>query len=232
MSSEVSIVPASEEAIIIYLAEQADETVLEKIRVLGELIESRLSEFVVDLVPSFTSLTVYYDVSHIDYSQLRHSLQAIVSELLQGELPESESRYLELPVYYGEKVAEDMARVCELTGMTAEQVVELHSQCELRVYALGFRPGFGFMGSLPEALKVPRLDTPRKKVPKGAVAITETQTAVYPDVSPGGWNIIGRCPLEMFDRSGPEPAALLQVGDRVKFVPVDRDEFIRLGGQL
>ena len=88
------------------------------------------------------------------------------------------------------------------------------------------------MGMLPEPLRVPRLDTPRQQVPKGAVAIAEGQTAVYPDISPGGWNIIGRCPLPMFDRSGAEPEAFLQVGDQVRFRSVSREEFFQLGGEL
>lgn len=225
------IVAAAEEAVMIYVAEKPGEQVLEEIRLLSDAIAGELGEWVTDLVPSFTSLMVYYDISRIDYHQFRNKLAAVVDGL-KAERDSASARCLELPVYYGEEVAADLERVSRLTGLTASQVTELHSQQEVRVYALGFRPGFGFMGTLPENLQVARLDTPRKKVPRGAVAITEGQTAVYPDVSPGGWNIIGRCPVPMFDRTGVEPKPFLQVGDRVRFVAINREEFLRLGGEL
>ena len=223
---------AAEEAVIIYLAEQPDEHVLGKIRLLSEKITDTLGPLIIDLVPSFTSLTVYYDICAIDYHSLRGKLLPIIAQVMASVHTETSSRNVEIPVYYGDEVASDTARISELTGLSQQQIITLHTQHPVRVFALGFRPGFGFMGTLPEELRVPRMDTPRQRVPKGAVAVAEGQTAVYPDISPGGWNIIGRCPIAMFDRSGGEPTTFLQVGDRVCFKSISRDEFLCLGGEL
>ena len=110
-------------------------------------------------------------------------------------------------------------------------MVTLHAGVEYRVYAIGFAPGFAYLGQVDERIAAPRLATPRPRVPRGSVAIADRQTAVYPSESPGGWNLIGRCPVAMFDPAA-EPAMPVTVGDRVRFEPVDRERFLALGGEL
>ena len=116
-------------------------------------------------------------------------------------------------------------------GLTVEQVIAIHQSVEYRVYAIGFAPGFAYLGEVDERIASSRLATPRQKVPKGAVAIADRQTAVYPAISPGGWNLIGLCPTLMFDPSK-EPSMPVKTGDRVVFEAISREEFIDLGGQL
>lgn len=228
----MKIVPAGEEALIIYLAERPNEVALDRIQGLKRRIADRLDKDVVtDLVPSFTSLTVYYDVAMADYQSLRNRLLPMIAEPLEMVV-ERQVKEIEIPVYYGEEVAPDLQRVSEITGLSAQEMIAMHTRQPYRVYALGFRPGFAYLGTLPPDLKVPRLDTPRQRVPCGAVAIAEDQTAVYPSVSPGGWNLIGRCPLPMFDCRDNRPQSLLQAGDRARFRAVDREEFLLLGGDL
>jgi len=227
------IVPAAEESVVMQVADQPNEQALARIQWLAETIVNELGLWVTDIVPSFTTLTVYYDVLEGDYFKLRDHLFAI-SDRYSAQNSINSSRQIELPVYYGAEVALDLENIAEQTNLTIEQVIVLHSGQSYRVYALGFRPGFGFMANVVDELRVPRMATPRQKVPQGAVAIAEAQTAVYPSESPGGWNIIGNCPLPMFDRSdrAVDPKALLQTGDQVNFKPINRDEFIALGGCL
>jgi KipI family sensor histidine kinase inhibitor len=136
-----------------------------------------------------------------------------------------------LPVYYDVEAGADLSDLAEASGLSVDQVIEIHSSTPYRVYAIGFAPGFAYLGQVDERIARPRLATPRLRVPKGSVAIADRQTAVYPDTSPGGWNLIGRCPVEMFNPAS-DPIMPVSVGDRVTFEPVDRARFLALGGDL
>lgn len=135
----------------------------------------------------------------------------------------------ELPTWYDPSVGPDLERVAGHTGMSVEKVIERHAGTDYRVFALGFAPGFAFMGLLDACLEMPRLATPRKWVPVNSVAIAGRQTAAYPAVTPGGWNLLGRTSVRLFDRDR-DGFSLLKVGDRVRFVPVDRHTFEARGG--
>ena len=141
------------------------------------------------------------------------------------------SSVVELPVYYAAESGPDLVVIAKRNKLSVEQVIEIHQSKEYRVYAIGFAPGFAYLGEVDERIASPRLSTPRMKVPKGAVAIADKQTAVYPNVSPGGWNIIGLCPTDMFDMTA-TPIMPVNVGDKVKFKSIDKNEFLALGGQL
>ncbi|MEQ8514779.1 MAG: allophanate hydrolase subunit 1, partial [Chromatocurvus sp.] len=130
-----------------------------------------------------------------------------------------------------EESGADLNAVADRAGLSVGDIIDLHSGTEYRVYAIGFAPGFAYLGELDERLTTPRLTTPRQRVPRGAVAIADRQTAVYPAVSPGGWNLIGSCPQRMFDPAR-DPSMPVGVGDRVRFCPISRDEFLRAGGSL
>ena len=136
-----------------------------------------------------------------------------------------------LPVYYSHESGEDLQRVADLHNLTPDDVIDIHSCGEYLVYAIGFAPGFAYLGEVDSRIATPRHKTPRIAVPKGAVAVADNQTAVYPDVSPGGWNLIGLCPTPLFDPAR-DPAMPCAVGDRIRFFPISRDEFLRLGGKL
>ncbi|MCO6055792.1 allophanate hydrolase subunit 1 [Pseudomonas sp. MOB-449] len=181
----------------------------------------------VDLVPSYTTLMVHYDLRRLNASEAR----ALVADALSGLQPTGDAagRTTTLPVWYDSSVGPELKLLSRSLGVPIKRVIELHSSREYRVFALGFAPGYAYMGLLDEALSSPRLSTPRKHVAGGSVAVAERQTAVYPKASPGGWNVLGRTPAQLFDRSL-EGYSLLQPGDRVRFVPIDRNEFIRLGG--
>ncbi|MGZ0702227.1 5-oxoprolinase subunit B family protein [Pseudomonas sp. L5B5] len=181
----------------------------------------------IDLVPSYTTLMVHYDLCSLGPGQARE----LIGEALAGLVPLAAEAGREhvLPVWYDPSVGPELELLARRSGLPVAEVIRRHSQHEYRVFALGFAPGFAFMGLVVPELAAPRLDTPRKRVAAGSVGIAERQTAAYPAVSPGGWNLIGRTPSRLFDRER-EGYSLLQPGDRVRFAAVGRAEFVRLGG--
>lgn len=166
--------------------------------------------------PAYSSVLVDFD------PRLRESaeIEALLRELAgENGADGAIERTVEIPVIYGGEYGADLEDVARHTGLPAERVVELHSSAEYLVYFLGFSPGFPYLGGLPAELSTPRLPAPRKLVPGGSVAIGGSQTGIYPVDSPGGWRIIGRTPLRLFDAEA-LPPALLAMGDRVRFVPI------------
>jgi KipI family sensor histidine kinase inhibitor len=195
----------------------------EKVRKLLRLLELEPVAGVRNLHPAYCSLLVKFDVLKLQHEEVEAILGEYLARLEEVKLPEP--RMVEIPVCYGGEFGPDLAEVGALRGMTAEQVIELHSSVEYLVYFLGFVPGFAYLGELPEELVTPRLATPRRKVPAGSVGIAGNQTGVYPFATPGGWRLLGRTPLAMF-RADREELSLLSIGDRVKFVPISREEFV------
>jgi KipI family sensor histidine kinase inhibitor len=177
-----------------------------------------------DVVPSFRSLTVHYDPLVIPQEQLI----AVIGELEIGaEADTAPERVWRLPVLYGGDAGPDLDEVARAAGLATAEVAALHARETYHVYMLGFLPGFAYLGDLPAPLRLPRLAEPRKRVPPGSVAIADQLTAVYPVQSPGGWRLIGRTPLTLFDHRA-APPSLFVSGDGVRFEPVDRAEFDRI----
>ncbi len=181
---------------------------------------------VVDIIPAYASLLIIYDLMQLDDQTLRQRLQQIL-EHFKPDPQVVSGKPVQIPVCYEAEFAPDLATLATQLKLSEARIIELHCAGEYKVQAVGFAPGFAYLGSLPQALRVPRKATPRTDVPAGAVAIAEHQTAVYPQVSPGGWWLIGRCPLVLFDTQA-EPPGLLAVGDRVRFEPISAADFKRL----
>jgi KipI family sensor histidine kinase inhibitor len=176
---------------------------------------------VTETVPTYRSLMVLHDPLKIRSSALIAKLEAMVHE---GSPGAKNSRVWHIPACYDESHAPDLAEVAARKGLTAAEVVKLHSTPVYHVYMLGFVPGFPYMGDLPEALVLPRRVDPRVKVPAGSIAIAAGQTAIYPVESPGGWHLIGATPVRLFDVRLATPA-LLSPGDQVRFARIDADDF-------
>ena len=181
----------------------------------------------VDLVPSYTTLMVHYDLTALTPAQARALIDQALTEL-QPQAQGSGQCHV-LPVWYDLSVGPELNLLSQRSGLAVEEVIRRHSAHEYQVFALGFAPGFAFMGLVDELLATPRLNTPRKRVAAGSVGIAERQTAAYPVVSPGGWNLIGRTPAKLFDRER-DGYSLMQPGDTVRFAPVSHAEFVNLGG--
>lgn len=181
----------------------------------------------VDLVPSYTTLMVHYDLTVLNPAQARELIGQALTDL-QPQARGSGHCHV-LPVWYDLSVGPELTLLSRRSGLAVDEVIRRHSGHEYQVFALGFAPGFAFMGLVDESLATPRLNTPRKRVAAGSVGIAERQTAAYPVVSPGGWNLIGRTPTQLFDRDR-DGYSLMQPGDTVRFEAVDHAEFIKLGG--
>ena len=190
-------------------------------------LRSGFGAALVDLVPSYTTLMVHYDLTALSPAQARERIDQALTDL-QPQAQGSGQCHV-LPVWYDLSVGPELSVLSQRSGLSVAEVIGCHSTHEYQVFALGFAPGFAFMGLVDERLATPRLNTPRKRVAAGSVGIAERQTAAYPVVSPGGWNLIGRTPAKLFDRDR-DGYSLMQPGDTVRFEAVDHAEFIRLGG--
>lgn len=213
---------------LVRLFERIDDANLAPIMSLSRTCEAAFGSALIDLTPSYTTLLVEFDLVLISPAQARLKLQCLLSELAQGEAI-TEGPLKELPVWYEPSVGPDLLRLAKNNALSVEQLIELHAATVYKVFALGFAPGFAFMGSVDARLDAPRLVTPRPRVYPGSVAVAGRQTSAYPAQSPGGWNLLGRTPITLFDRNR-EPMSYFQVGDRVQIVAIDKHEFLRLGG--
>lgn len=182
-----------------------------------------------EIVPSYTTILITYDYFVYDFFTLQNKLYEL--DTLDVDL-ELENNLIIIDIYYGVEVGLDLAQISKNTQLSIEEIVEIHSNKIYDIYAVGFMPGFGFLGEVDKRIATPRLQTPRKKVAKGSVAIADTQTAVYPNISAGGWNIIGQTTQELFIKNNPiDSISPLKVGGKVKFNPITKKEFLSKGGQ-
>ncbi len=180
-------------------------------------LTTRLREYpnVAEVIPGMNNITLLLSIPQADPVEALEKLQQWWEE---SESAQPEVRHIDIPVIYGGAEGPDLEEVARLHNLTARQTVELHSSAEYVVYFLGFQPGFGYLGGLPDALHTPRRAVPRVKVPQGSVGIGGSHTGVYPLASPGGWQIIGNTPLALFDPQA-SSSTLLRPGDSVRFVP-------------
>ena len=195
------------------------------------VLEASTMEGVVEIVPSFTTVAVFYDAAQLAREQFAPPYttvcQWIESRLTRFTSSHGvEARQFVVPVCYGAEFGPDIEEVARVTKLTTETVIRLHSRAVYEVRAVGFSPGFPYLGGMDAALATPRLDVPRVLVPAGSVAIGGAQTGVYPVATPGGWRLIGRTPLRLFDSVRAEPA-LLRMGDEIRFVPIDVAAYAR-----
>jgi len=218
---------AAIDCLTLRLFDAIDEANVPWLLAAAEQLRAVFGPALIDLVPSYTTLMLHYDLTQLGDAQARALCQQALTDLRPSAT--GSGRELSLPVWYHPSVGPDLEPLARQRGLGVEALIALHSGRAYSVFALGFAPGFAFMGLVDPRLASPRLATPRQAVAAGSVGIAERQTAIYPAVSPGGWNLVGRSPARLFDASL-EGFSLLRPGDRVRFEPVPRDEFMRLGG--
>jgi len=233
-SPQQTISVAGENSLIVYFGDKPGAVIASQVAQTAQQLRESLSQVLIDLIPSYASLLVIYNPLQTDHNAVRKSIRQALSHLTDDAISESnkaQGSLVSLPVYYSTESGPDLQALADGAGLTTEQVIAIHQQTEYRVYAIGFAPGFAYLGEVDPRIAAPRLATPRQKVPRGAVAIADRQTAVYPAQSPGGWNLIGLCPQRMFDPNA-NPTMPVQVGDRVRFEGIDKQTFLDLGGEL
>ena len=233
----MEITPLGDSALLIRVAENFDESperALEEVLTAERSLRAAKIPGVVEVAPAYTTVAVFYDPAGVIrsgapienvFGWLEERIRdAMSKKIAKGEL--STAAIVEMPVCYDREFALDLDEVAQRAGVDPNEVVDLHSGAEYRVHCIGFTGGFPFLAGLPQKIATPRRETPRKEVPAGSVGIGGKQTGIYPIKSPGGWNIIGRTPLRLFDAQK-NPPVVLRVGDRVRFRPITRAEFER-----
>lgn len=223
-SQQVSFLASGDTAVSVEFGDRVDRGLSGAVVRLATRVRAAGLAGVIETVPTFRSLLVHYDPLSTSAERLTGEIEGLLDDA--GAAPEP-ARLWRIPVCYEGALAPDIEAVSESTGLAVDEVVRRHTAVRYHVYMLGFLPGYPYMGDLPEALRLPRRENPRIKVPAGSVAIATGLTAVYTYESPGGWHLIGRTPISFFDLGG-SPPALLRPGDAVEFEPVGRAEHDRL----
>lgn len=231
--NNVHIRPLGDSALVIQLGDGISPTTHEKVKNLSNLLEKEPFTGLIESVPSYNSLTIYYNpvavyMSTTDkeasspYKKVSAFILSLLDKLGTSEKPEQ--RLITIPVLYGGEFGPDLEYVATYHGISVEKVIQIHSSNDYLVYMIGFAPGFPFMGGMDERIATPRKESPRLAIAPGSVGIAGKQTGIYPLETPGGWQIIGRTPLDLFL---PElsPPTMLQSGDRIRYVPITLEEY-------
>ena len=211
-----------DQAIVIEVATEINEEAQKRIRMISLLLEQQAPEWMVEFIPAFTTVSVFYNPLQADYQKVETDLREL---LLQAPIEnEAASRTIEIPVCYGGKFGPDLEFVAKHNGLTTQEVVRIHSSGTYSVYMIGFAPGFPFVGGMSERIAAPRRDSPRLSIPERSVGIAGIQTGVYPIATPGGWQLIGRTPLRLF-RPEKDVPSLLRAGDQIIFREITESDY-------
>lgn len=232
-ASAYRIYPCGDHAISITWGDTITVTANRQVMALYHYLSEKKIPGVLDLIPAYTSLTLVYDLAMLIrtnpdqsvYAMMEAQLQQAVLSVTAGAVPIS--RKIHIPVCYDHSLAPDLSALAAHHQLSVEEVIQIHTAPTYRVYMIGFLPGFAYMGSVDERIRTVRKSSPRTKVPAGSVGIAGEQTGIYPLDSPGGWQLIGQTPLQLFDATRTDPC-LLQPGDEVQFRSISLTEFHKL----
>jgi len=221
------VIPLGDAALLVAFESVIDIDVNRRVLSLAAHVRAQQVGGVRDVVPAYASCAVHFDPLRTDVARLETAIATSIEQAARAEGRAPAASTLNIPVCYGGPFGPDLAAVATFAELAEDEVVRLHVEREYRVFMIGFLPGFPYLGPVDDRIAAPRRDAPRAVVRRGSVALAGRQTGVYPIDSPGGWQIIGRTPLSLFDPSSSTPARLAP-GDTVRFVPIDSDEFARI----
>ncbi|MDF2067106.1 5-oxoprolinase subunit PxpB [Bacillus sp. Cr_A10] len=230
--SDCIIKPLGDSALIVQLGEGIDKAIHQKVKNLSELLANSPFEGLTEFVPAYNNITVYYNPYIVHTSQksdlnsfefVSIHMENLVKKMTKNK--NESARVISIPVCYGGEYGPDLDTVAQYHNISSEEVIRIHSESECLVYMLGFAPGFPFMGGMDERIATPRKETPRLSIRPGSVGIAGKQTGIYPLETPGGWQIIGRTPLDLF-LPQMSPPTLLQAGDIIRFVPISSSDYL------
>lgn len=218
--NEPRFLSAGDRAVTVELADEISPEINARVRALAHSLAAEPPPGVVDLVPTYRSLLVYYDPLRLGLD----SLKGHILNLARQDAPATARKIVEIPVVYGGEYGPDMHFVANHAGLSAEEVAAIHAGTDYLVYMMGFNTGFPYLGGLSPRIAAPRLQAPRTRILAGSVGIAQQQTGIYPVDSPGGWQIIGRSPVRLFDPRR-EPPVAVEAGDYIRFVRIDGDRY-------
>lgn len=219
----ITIKPYGKHAVLIEWPDRVEENILNDILQFGNYLKSRCFKTKDwELVPAYNSLTLINRHKEIDFKTKKRELKNWYAK--KSEVPKMDRFLCKLPVCYDTEFGLDLEELAKLLGKSIEEIINFHTSYAYTVYGIGFLPGFLYLGGLPRFMETPRKSTPRLKVLKGSVGMAGKQTGIYPQDSPGGWNIIGNCPIPIFDISKDDPC-LVKVGDRIQFYSITKSEY-------
>ena len=221
----MKIIPASDSSLLVVFGNAISPELHDRVIALFHAFQTRHDPRIRNLHPGYASLLIDFDPLRLKHAELTSVVQQLAN--VSDAVADGSANVVTIPVCYDVEFGPDLLDVARHAGLPAEEVIRLHSLPTYLVYFLGFSPGFVYLGGLPEVLHTPRLATPRPSIAGGSVGIAGSQTGIYPVDSPGGWKLIGRTPLRMFDPEATSPTRL-QPGDRMKFSPIDRATFDNL----
>jgi inhibitor of KinA len=216
---------AGDRGFLVEFGDGIDPRVNARVRAMARVLEKEKPEGILEVIPTYRSLLFIYDPEQTDPDSLYLLVEKL--ETSRAEMDPDTFKIVEIPVCYGGAFGPDIGNVQKASGLTQEQVIQVHAAPEYLIYMVGFTPGFAFLGGLDERLFTPRLETPRMVVPKGSVGIANNQTGMYPIASPGGWQLIGKTPRNLFAPWKKDPF-LYRAGDKIKFVPISAAAYDRL----
>ncbi|HET8578663.1 MAG TPA: 5-oxoprolinase subunit PxpB [Methylomirabilota bacterium] len=226
---EPRLLPCGDRALSVELGDEISREVNARVLALEYLIQQKALSGVAETVPTFRSLLVYYDPFVVGFDDLSAVLRGLAAQAKPDVLPPA--RTVEIPCCYGGDLGFELEAAASRIGLSPEEMAQLHASADYYVYFVGFTPGLPYMTGMPERLTIPRLETPRTKTPPGSVAIGGTQCSIYSVESPGGFWVLGRTPLRLYDPAAPDPI-LLRAGDHVRFRAIDRAEFDRIAAAV
>ena len=223
--SEIRFLQAGEQGLVVEFGNEINAQINQQVHRLARSLSAQALPSILEVIPTYRSLLVYFDPLEISRSELSCQVQSLVDALdnQTAEIAQT-ARVVRIPVCYGGEFGPDIDFVAQHNGISIDEVIAIHSSTPYQVYMLGFTPGFPYLGGMSEKIATPRLEKPRVKIPAGSVGIAGSQTGFYPIESPGGWQLIGRTPLKGFDADSSTPFAFA-AGDYLQFVPISTDEF-------
>lgn len=213
---------AGDSSMVIEFGNEISKEINSQIRALTDGLDNMENEFIREIVPTYRSIIVYYDSLKISYGDLKKKILELGDS--RSDYGEEEINMVEIPVLYGGNSGPDIESVAEHNGISVEDVIKIHSSRDYLIYMLGFTPGFPYLGGMDERIATPRLEKPRLKIDAGSVGIAGSQTGIYPLESPGGWQLIGKTPLDIFNPENEDPF-LLNAGDYIRFIPITKEEY-------
>jgi inhibitor of KinA len=226
---EPRFLPAGDRSFVVELGNEISPDINRRIRDLVLAIERRRIAGVVDLVPTYRSLLVYCDPLRVSLAAIQREIAGLERRL--GETPVPPPKVVEIPTCYGGWLGPDLEFVASHCTLSPDEVVRIHTSADYLVYMMGFTPGFTYLGGMSEKIATPRLKTPRTLIPAGSVGIAQQQTGIYPVDSPGGWQLIGRTPVRLFDPRH-DPPAVVEAGDYIRFAAIDRSTYDTIERQV